>query len=86
MHVRTNKNNKSDYKEYPSRCNRLKCPLVRLSGLQCHNMGHNSHGIYLYGVRMIIMKHLNAGGHSDRGTLSPSTPGLIVNLPVYLLG
>ena len=24
-------------------CNRLKCPLARLSGLQCYNMGHNGH-------------------------------------------
>ena len=26
-------------------CNRLKCPLARLSSLQCYNMGHNGHGI-----------------------------------------
>ena len=32
------------------RCNRLKCPLARLSVLQCYNMGHNGHGINLYGV------------------------------------
>ena len=25
------------------RCNRLRCPLARLSGLQCFNMGHNGH-------------------------------------------
>ena len=33
-----------------SRCNRLRCPLARLSGLQCFNMGHEGHGINLYGV------------------------------------
>ena len=27
------------------RCNRLRCPLARMSGLQCFNMGHNGHGI-----------------------------------------
>ena len=32
------------------RCNRLRCPLARMSGLQCFNMGHNGHGINLYGV------------------------------------
>ena len=38
-----------------SRCNRLRCPLARMSGLQCFNMGHNGHGINLYGVSMILM-------------------------------
>ena len=33
-----------------SRCNRLRCPLARMSGLQCFKMGHNGHGINLYGV------------------------------------
>ena len=37
------------------RCNRLRCPLARLSGLQCFNMGHNGHRINLYGVVMILM-------------------------------
>ena len=37
------------------RCNRLRCPLARMSGLQCFNMGHNGHGINLYGVSMILM-------------------------------
>ena len=37
------------------RCNRLICPLARMSGLQCFNMGHNGHGIYLYGVSMTLM-------------------------------
>ena len=37
------------------RCNRLRCPLARLSGLQCYNMGHNGHGINLYGVIVISM-------------------------------
>ena len=36
-------------------------------------MGHNGHGINLYGVLMIIMSNLHAEGHSDPGTLSPST-------------
>ena len=29
------------------RCNRLRCPLARMSGLQCFSMGHNGHGINL---------------------------------------
>ena len=37
------------------RCNRLRCPLARMSGLQCFNMGHNGHGINLYGVSMTRM-------------------------------
>ena len=37
------------------RCNRLRCPLARMSGLQCFNMGHNGHGINLYGVSMTPM-------------------------------
>ena len=49
-----------------NRCNRLNCPLAGLSGLQCYNMSHNGYGINLY---------YRAGGHSDQGTLSPSTPG-----------
>ena len=31
--------------------------LVRLSGLQCFNMGHNGHGINLYGVIMTLMEN-----------------------------
>ena len=38
-----------------SRCNRLRCPLARMSGLQCYNMGHNGHGINLYGASMTLM-------------------------------
>ena len=38
-----------------TRCNRLRCPLARMSGLQCFNMGHNGHGINLYGVSMTLM-------------------------------
>ena len=38
------------------RCNRLKCPVARLSGLQYFNMGHDGHGINLYGVIMTIWK------------------------------
>ena len=40
---------------YSYRCNRLSCPLARMSGLQCFNMGHNGHGINLYGVSMTLM-------------------------------
>ena len=29
--------------------------LARLSGLQCFNMGHNSHGINMHGVIMTLM-------------------------------
>ena len=28
------------------RCNRLRCPQARLSGLKCYNIGHNGHGIW----------------------------------------
>ena len=38
-----------------NRCNRLRCPLARMSGLQCLNMGHNGHRINLYGVSMTPM-------------------------------
>ena len=37
------------------RCNRLRCPLARMSGPQCFNMGHSGHGINLYGVSMTLM-------------------------------
>ena len=37
------------------RCNRLRCPLARISSLQCFNMGHNGHGINMYGVSMTPM-------------------------------
>ena len=39
------------------RCNRLRCPLARMSGLQCFNMGHNGRGINLYGVSMTLMEN-----------------------------
>ena len=54
------------------RCNRLKCPLARLSGIQCYNMGHNGHAINMYGVIMTIMGNYHACGKSPLGTLSPS--------------
>ena len=44
-----------DSVKYTCRCNRLRCPLAKMSGLQCFNMGHNGHGINLYGVSMTIM-------------------------------
>ena len=50
----------------------LDCPLP----LQCYNMGHSGHIIYLYGVSKILMGNLHAGGHSDQGTPSPSTPAI----------
>ena len=53
------------------RCNRLKCPLARLFGLLCFNMGHNGHGINLYGVIMTLMGNVHAGGQSSLGHLSP---------------
>ena len=34
-------------RHYKSGFSRLKFPLARLSGLQCHNMGHNGHRINL---------------------------------------
>ena len=39
------------------RCNRLRYPLARLSGLQFFNMGHNGHGINLYVVIMTLMEN-----------------------------
>ena len=39
----------------PWSCNRLRCPLARMSGLQCFNTGHNGHGINLYGISMTLM-------------------------------
>ena len=42
---------------YNYRCNRLRCPLARMSGLQCYNMGHNGHGINLYGVSITLMEN-----------------------------
>ena len=59
-------------------------PLARWSGLQCYSMGHNCHGINLYGVPMILIANLHTGGHSDRGTLSHSTPGLMSLLYVTI--
>ena len=43
-------------------------------------MGHNGHGIKLYGVAMILMENLHAGGQSNLGNLSllhrpPNTDG-----------
>ena len=38
--------------------------------LQCYNMGHNVHGINLYGVFMIIMDYLHVGDILTDG-LSP---------------
>ena len=46
-----------DFTCHLCRCNRLKCPLARMSGLQCFNMGHNGHGINLYGVSMTLMEN-----------------------------
>ena len=43
------------YTNMGSRCNRLRCPLARMSGMRCFNMGHNGHGINLYGVSMTLM-------------------------------
>ena len=45
-------------------------PPARLSVLQCYNMGHNGHGINLYGVIMILIGNLHAGGQSSLGHLS----------------
>ena len=63
------RNNNSNLPEQ-NRCNRLRCPLARLCGLQCYNMGHNGHGINLYSVIMTIMDNLHVGGQSSLGHLS----------------
>ena len=57
--------------------------LASLSGIQCYNIGHNGHGIILYGIHMIIMGNLHAEEHSDRGTPSPSTPVHIITMAKY---
>ena len=41
-----------------------------MSSLQCFNMGHNGHGISMYGVSMTPMGNLHAGGQSSLGHLS----------------
>ena len=53
----------NDVLNYLVRCNRLKPPLARWSVVQCYYMGHNGHGINLYGVRtyMTLMTKLHAG-------------------------
>ena len=61
FHIKAHQGNRRNV----CRCNRLKCPLAKLSGLQCFNMGHNGHGINLYGVVMILMGNLHAGGQSN---------------------
>ena len=43
--------------ELTVRCNRLRCPLARMSGMQCFNMCHNGNGINLYGVSMTLMEN-----------------------------
>ena len=40
------------------RCNRLQCYLARLSILQCYDIGHNDHGINLYGVIKTLVGNL----------------------------
>ena len=65
-------NNSTDIHKY-GWCNRLRCPLARLSGLQCYSIGHNGHRINLYGVampRIMRMGNLHAGGQSSLGHLS----------------
>ena len=56
--------------QFSCRCNRFRCPLARLSDLQCYNMGHNGHGINLCGVIMTLMGNLHGGGQSSLGHLS----------------
>ena len=58
------------YVRFSNRCNRLKCPLGRLSSLQCYNMGHNGHGINLHGLIMTLMGNEHAVGKSSLGHLS----------------
>ena len=59
------------YKDGESyRCNRLRCPLTRLSGLRCFNIGYSGNGINLHGVVMIFMGNLHAGGQFNLGHLS----------------
>ena len=50
-------NHLQDFLSPLCRCNRLRCPLARMSGLQCFNMGHNGHGINLHGVSMTPMEN-----------------------------
>ena len=39
----------------------------QIDPMQCYNMGHNGHGINLYGVLMILMVNLHTGGYFDGG-------------------
>ena len=65
------------------RCNRLRCPLARLSCLQCFNMGHNGYGINLYGVIMILMK-LTCRWTIYHRTYEPSTPVHLIETCINL--
>ena len=56
-----------------SRCNRLQCSLARLSP-QLYKICHNLHAINLHGCSCDCYGQITCRGHSDRGTLSPSTP------------
>ena len=60
----------NSFSYFTYRCNRLRCPLARVSSLQCYNMGHNSRGINLYGVIMTLMGNKHAGWQSSLGHLS----------------
>ena len=41
--------------------------------IRCYNMGHSVHAINI-AVLIIYMDNSHVGGHTDRGTLNPSTP------------
>ena len=59
------------------RCNRLKGPLARLSGLWPYDLGHNGHGINMHGVIKMLVDKWHAGEtfwQGGGGALSPSTP------------
>ena len=72
IHMKSEAVYKKNKERLSDRCNRLRCPLARLSGLQCFNMGHDGHGINMYGVVVILMGNLHAGGQSNLGQLSLS--------------
>ena len=70
MFIKLRPNNINDNNSGVCRCNRLICPLARLSGLNALSWGHNGHGINLYGFVMILIGNVHAGGQSNLCHLS----------------
>ena len=56
---------------------------ARLSVRQCYNMGHNGHGINMYGVIMTLMSNLQAGGQSSLNI--KSNMGILIQFVEHLI-